>query len=479
MNRIAGLETEYGCLLSLEDGSTRVEAWVAKIRKFIFESLRVGVIDTHFRDYEEPPGNGGFLLNGGRVYVDMGHLEYASPECRTVRDAVVFDRAGESLLQRALTEMGIEDQVAFIKNNVDHRSGATFGCHENYSIPRETPFSRRSVEALLCFLVTRQIFTGSGRVGSSMSSGSSGAVSGPHFQLSQRADYIVNDIYQWVQFNRSIINVRDEPLADSRRFRRLHLLLGDSNMSPFANALKVGTTSLILDLIELGVSAEKVSLEDAVAAMRTLSHSGDPDCPLLLASGGNRTALSLQYAFLEVCKAQFAGRDLETDWILESWAFVLEGLAALPGAGLEPLIGAVDWVGKRYLLTLFQEEEGLAPDDPWLESIDLQYHNIHPENGLFQALPVPAHVAEWNSQCQVASAETTPPSDTRARGRGEAVAILLQSPRSYVIDWDHLCCEGGIDVPMPDPFLTYSSAVVERLARLEGLGNQTEPPPAI
>ncbi|HEV7866674.1 MAG TPA: proteasome accessory factor PafA2 family protein, partial [Chthoniobacteraceae bacterium] len=274
MNRVVGIETEYGCLVSNDPGHGP-DTWPARVKNYLFKKAKVGIIDLHYRDYEEPPGNGGFLLNGGRLYIDMGHLEYSSPESRTVRDAVAYDLAGDLLVQSALEALGIEDDVSFIKNNVDHHTGATFGCHENYLMKRELHFTPRLLGTLLSFLATRQVFTGAGRVGQAnplafdFDPPNSPAVV---FQLSQRADHIVNDIYQWVQFNRAIINARDEPLADFRKYRRLHLLIGDSNMSPFATALKVGTTSLILTLLEESVLPPDVILHDAVMATRQISH---------------------------------------------------------------------------------------------------------------------------------------------------------------------------------------------------------------
>ena len=224
MNRIVGLETEYGCLISEDQAQSQADAWPVKVKNYLFRKCHVGAIDLHYRDYEEPPGNGGFLLNGGRLYLDMGHLEYSSPECLNLRDLVSFDIAGDLLLNQALTEMGAEDQVAFLKNNVDHHTGATFGCHENYLMHREAQFTPEVLASLLAFLATRQIFAGAGRVGQANPLAFDfelpdrpGHV---NFQISQRADHIVNDIYQWVQFNRAIINARDEPLADYRKYRR-------------------------------------------------------------------------------------------------------------------------------------------------------------------------------------------------------------------------------------------------------------------
>src|SRR5262249_54940423 len=195
-----------------------------------------------------PPGNGGFLLNGGRLYLDMGHIEYASPECLHLHDLVTYELAGDDLLQSALIALGAEDRVSFIKNNVDHHTVATFGRTENYLSRGEGQSPTPILGPLLTFLATRQIFTGGGRVGQSNPLAFDfeppqleGQV---NFQLSQRADHIVNDIYQWVQFNRAIINARDEPLADYRKYRRLHLLIGYSKMSPSPTGLKIGTPAV-------------------------------------------------------------------------------------------------------------------------------------------------------------------------------------------------------------------------------------------
>src|SRR5450432_4020342 len=292
MDRIAGIETEYGCLVSGDVAQPNGDAWPVRVKNYLFRKMRAGAIDLHYRDYEEPPGNGGFLLNGGRVYLDMGHIEYASPECRQLRDIVAYDLAGDALLQAALDSLGATGRVAFIKNNVDHHTGATFGCHENYLMKREAQFTPAALGALLAFLATRQIFTGAGRVGQAHTLAFDFEMPPAEevidFKLSQRADHIVNDIYQWVQFNRAIINARDEPLADYRKYRRLHLLIGDSNMSPFATALKVGTTALILTLLEEGDLPDEVILHDAVMATRQISHEGTGGALVPLEDGRTR-----------------------------------------------------------------------------------------------------------------------------------------------------------------------------------------------
>jgi len=459
MNRVVGIETEYGCLVT-GDPLHGPDAWPARVKNHLFKKSHVGVIDLHYRDYEEPPGNGGFLLNGGRVYIDMGHLEYASPECRTVRDSVAYDLAGDMLLQSSLDALGVSEEVSFIKNNVDHHTGATFGCHENYLMKRELQFSPPLLGTLLSFLATRQLFTGAGRVGQASPlafdfdppQSGGGSV---NFQLSQRADHIVNDIYQWVQFNRAIINARDEPLADYRKYRRLHLLIGDSNMSPFATALKVGTTALILTLIEEGSLPDDVILQDAVMATRQISHEGTGRATVTLEDGRTRSALDIQHEFLAHAQRVLGGLDEETDWVLDRWAFTLEALGTKP----ELLIGGVDWISKKWLLDTFRESEGLSWNDPWLQSLDLEYHNINPAKGLFFALTPAKAIGEFNDSVRRPEAMRTPPADTRAHGRGLAVSLFQGRQLPYVINWDSISLENATYLPMPDPFSTYEEEV--------------------
>ncbi|HXG48402.1 MAG TPA: proteasome accessory factor PafA2 family protein, partial [Methylomirabilota bacterium] len=213
--RITGLETEYGCLV---EPSVNPAEILARVRDWLFENGRYGLIDLHDRDWDEPAGNGGFLFNGGRVYLDMGHLEYCTPECTSAAEVVRYDRAGDLLLNEAVGALQLEGRAGFIRNNIDHYTGATFGCHENYSLDRRAPLHEANVLSLLTFLTLRVLYTGAGRVGCVRPSrfrgeGAAGEQAAS-FQISQRADYIQNDFFEWVQHNRAIINTRDEPLAD-------------------------------------------------------------------------------------------------------------------------------------------------------------------------------------------------------------------------------------------------------------------------
>src|ERR1700716_4141171 len=322
MDRVVGIETEYGCLVSEEEAHLNSELWPAKVKNYLFRKAQAGTIDLHYRDYEEPPGNGGFLLNGGRLYLDMGHIEYASPECLHLHDLVTYEMAGDELLRSSLVALEAGDRVSFIKNNVDHHTGATFGCHENYLMKREAQFTPSVLGTLLTFLATRQIFTGAGRVGQAnplaFDFEPPQAETPVAFQLSQRADHIGNDISQWVQFNRAIINARDEPLADYRKYRRLHLLIGDSNMSPFATALKVGAPACVLTLLEQGRLPENLILADAVQATRDISRDATGAWIVRLENGKTIGALDIQWQFYDLAQRHLGGSNEETDWLLES-----------------------------------------------------------------------------------------------------------------------------------------------------------------
>jgi proteasome accessory factor A len=465
MNRIAGIETEYGCLIADDEPHSSADSWPVRVKNHLFNNSRAGVLDLHYRDYEEPPGNGGFLVNGGRIYIDMGHMEYATPECLSLLDMVSYDLAGDAMLQAAIDEMEAGERVSFLKNNIDHHTGATFGCHENYLMKRDLQFNPEILGTLLSFLATRQIFTGAGRVGQTNPLAFDYELSNANgervdFQISQRADHIVNDVYQWVQFNRAIINARDEPLADYRKYRRLHLLIGDSNVSPFATALKVGTTSLVLTLLEEHRLLDNVVLHDAVAATREISRKCTGRCPVRLEDGRTRDALDIQYEFLEHTKKHFAGTDGETDWILESWAFTLDALREKP----DLLIGGVDWLSKKWLLETFRESERLSWQDPWLQSLDLEYHNINPARGLFHGLKPAKAIGEFNDRARRPDAAKAPPGDTRAHGRGRAVAHFQENCLPYLINWDSIALENQRYLMMPDPFDNYEAEVARFLA---------------
>ena len=427
--RITGLETEYGCLIQ---PPAQVQDVLPRVRDWLFENDRYGLIDLHDRDWDEPAGNGGFLFNGGRIYIDMGHMEYCTPECASASDVVRYDRAGDMLLQEAVNALKLQDKVSFIRNNVDHYTGATFGCHENYSLDRKAPLHEKNVLSLLAFLTLRVLFTGSGRVGSIRPSRFRGEVvqreEAALFQISQRADYIQNDFFEWVQHNRAIINTRDEPLADPRQYRRLHLIHGDSNVLAATNFLKVGTTRMVLDLLDAD-ELPAMALHDAVTALRLLSRTLGPPWCVPLADGKLADAVELLSIFHQKCKQLFKGRDTETDELLKLWHRILEGLSSDLGS----LIGLVDWVTKEYLLREFCKSEGLEWGHPWLESQDLEFHHIDAQRSLGLGL---ANIDGFWEPLRLEKAMSEPPTDSRAHARSRLMREIQGKESSYFLDWE-------------------------------------------
>lgn len=445
MNRIVGLETEYGCLAGDFPGGPGA---VSRVRDWVFANQRFGLIDVHQRDWDEPEGNGGFLFNGGRAYVDMGHFEYCTPECLSLADVLRYDRAGDALLLEALKQLRLKSAVSFIRNNIDHYSGATFGCHENYLVRRTAPLTEFNVQSLLAFLTLRLLYVSTGRVGAALSvEARSDSTREPlePFQISQRADYITNDLFEWVQFNRAIINTRDEPLADARKFRRLHLLHGDTNVLPTSTFLKIGTTALVLDLLEID-ALPKMALADAVSTFQQLSHAPHGPWHVPLADGRCLHALELLQEFFLCAQTAFARRDAETDQVLLVWGKTLRALASDP----TQLVGQVDWISKKWLLEEFRREQKLEWTDPWLKSLDLEFHQIDPERGLGLGLQ---SASSWVADPDgVAEAMLEPPQDTRARLRSRAMRIMKENCRSYFIDWESIGAESIGTVDLLNPF---------------------------
>ncbi|MDE2704596.1 MAG: proteasome accessory factor PafA2 family protein [Gemmatimonadota bacterium] len=453
--RIYGLETEYGCLPPASDPFLSPDFVSIKAKDCVFYREHLGIVDMHYRGRDEPPGNGGFLFNGGRVYIDMGHVEYATPECTGLFDLVAADRAGERLVQHALDQLGLADSAAFFKNNIDHYTGATFGCHENYLVRREVPFSQVLLPTMLPFFVTRQIFAGAGRVGCHTDIFEYGNAEdeGVGFQLSQRADHIVTEIYQWIQFSRAIINTRDEPLADWGLYRRLHLLVGDSNMMEYATALKVGTTALVLQLLEEQerVICDDIKLLDPVQAIRDISRDMTYRWEVQLEDGRYTTATEIQRAYLDLAERHLRGRDEEGDWVLDEWRFVIDALEHDPGC----LVDRVDWVAKKWLLEYFMREEGLDWQDTWIQSLDLEYHNLNTARSLYFDLYERGMVKRVVSDEQINQAITHPPVDTRASARSRVMRALTDQKTRYQIDWDSICVGDDKFLSLDDPFLTY------------------------
>ena len=477
-DRIFGLETEFGCLVR-DDRVGTPEEIVERVKEYIFREQRLGVIDLHCRDAAfEPSGAGGFLRNGGRLYIDVvgSHEEYATPECHSVYDLVRHEKAGQRILQRAVEEMGLSTSVSFHNNSVDHFGGHTFGCHENYLIDGEQ-FGREAIDLLLPFLVTRQIFAGVGRVGGHRINRHSlqknvmqiGDFEEDYlwisnfygveiddtvdYQLSQRADHIVKTVSSRVRFNRAIINPKWDHHYNYSNYHRLHVLYGEGNMSEYATLLKIGTTCLVLELVEAGLAPD-LPLMDPLGALRSISRDESLQWIVRRESGATIRAVDIQRAFLAAAKRHLSGQDHETDEMIGEWEDVLNTLERDPMS----LGSRLDWVAKRNLLQAYLDSEGGDWQDDVMFSLDMEYHNISPSDGLFYALQDGGQMKRKATDEEIADAVQHAPRDTRAAARETVVRKLLQSQPTrsrYIIDWDGIYFGRDQRLEMTDPFHPY------------------------
>src|SRR5215217_6563861 len=322
------------------------------------------------------------LTNGARLYVDHAHPEYSAPECTDPLDAVIWDKAGERVMEAAARHVASVPGAAKLqlyKNNVDGK-GASYGSHENYLMSRQTPFSA-VIAGLTPFFVSRQVFTGSGRVGI----GPSGDE--PGFQLSQRADYIEVEVGLETTLKRGIINTRDEPHADADKYRRLHVIIGDANLSEYSTLLKVGTAALVLDMIEAGVRFDELRLAEPVRSVHRISHDPTLKTTVELSDGRKMTGLDVQTAYFEKAQKHVEntmGADVDPDTaeVLQIWGEVLDALARDPMECADRL----DWPAKLRLLEGYRERDGLAWNSGRLQLVDLQYTDVRMAKGLYNRL---------------------------------------------------------------------------------------------
>lgn len=375
------------------------------------------------------------LPNGARFYNDHTHPEYSTPECRTLKDLLAQDRAGERIVQRAADRrnkaMG-NAHVQLYKNNTDFH-GHSYGCHDNYLVSRSIPFAQ-IVTGLLPFLVSRQVIAGAGKVG--IEAQESGFVPGA-YQLSQRADFMETDLSVDTMHNRPILNTRDEPHADPKKFRRLHLILGDANMCEYATALKVGTTQLVLEMIASGVAPD-LELDDPVSAVKQISRDADLKATVRLKDRRTCSGLEIQEQYCEAAQRAFTGKDAETDWVLRNWSETL----GLLTQDRQPLVGKLDWVTKQWLLETFMREERIGWDDPWLASLDLEYHNVNPERGLYLGFEAEGKTWRLTTEKDVEQALAVGPPDTRGGLRGLCVRRFPDQIKS--MQWERIGFSGGL-----------------------------------
>jgi len=374
------------------------------------------------------------LGNGARFYNDHTHPEYSTPECSSLRDLVAHDRAGERILLACANlrneALGKTGAVQLYKNNTDFH-GHSYGCHDNYLLPRAVPFGQ-IVAGITPFLVTRQIFAGAGKVGIEDASGHRPGL----FQISQRADFIEVELSIDTMHERPIVNTRDEPHADPGLYRRLHLILGDANMSEYATALKVGVTWIVLHLIEQGALLQDALIEQPVAALRQISRDSSLKQTIRLVNGRRITPIEHQRLYLESALKAFPDPDEETRWTLTNWEETLRLLEADPMT----LADRLDWVAKKWLLEVFMASEGTGWSDPRLSSLDLEYHNLSPHRGLFCALEAEGKMQRTVDEAAIQKAIEDPPLSTRAGVRGLCVQKFL--PEIDRIQWERISFKG-------------------------------------
>jgi len=386
------------------------------------------------------------LANGGRLYVDGAHPEYSTPECSDPREVVAFERVGERILAQSLLEMARvrgREQFVLYKNNSDGK-GNSYGYHENYLVSRAVPFDK-IVRVLTPFLVTRPIFAGAGKVGAE------NQASPAEYQISQRADFIECLVDLNTMLKRPIMNSRDEPHADQARYRRLHVIVGDANMAEHSTYLKVGTLSAVLEILESGADLPELDLDEPVRAFKLVSRDLDMKQTLKLAGGRPTTALAVQRAYHGAASKFYASHAHHpvTDDVLARWEDALNKLEQDPRL----LVRDLDWVAKRHLIESYMDRKGCGWDDPRMKLMDLQYHDIRPERGLFYTLERGGLIQRIVRDDEIQRAEHTPPPGTRAYFRGRCASKFAKS--LYGASWTSLLFDVGNTtikkVPLMDP----------------------------
>ena len=485
--KVCGIETEYGIVHRGAGESNPIAASSVLINAYVSElARRVG---WDFED--ESPGNDarGFaregtvapevethlvnavLTNGARYYVDHAHPEFSTPECANALECVRYDKAGERILVRSMEAaarlLPPGQSITVYKNNSD-RKGNSYGTHENYLVDRQAPFGR-IVQHVMPHFVTRQLYCGAGKVGSEASS--TGGADVP-FQLSQRADFFEEEVGLETTLKRPIVNTRDEPHADASKYRRLHVIVGDANLSEVATFLKLGVTSIVLAMIEDDWFGDRdFTLAAPVRALRRISYDMGLREPVEMADGRRMTALEIQWEYFDLARKYADDRSLEVlgvdvgDEVLRRWESVL---TSLEGDVME-LADQLDWVAKYRLVSGYRERHGLPWTDHKLAAMDLQYHSLEPARSLFAKVPMERLVSEES----VLEAVTEPPPDTRAYFRGKCLQRWASSIAAA--NWDSLVFDLGSDplrrVPMMEP-LKGTASMVDTL--LDGCSSPAE-----
>ncbi len=449
--RIFGLENEYGVTCTLR-GQRRLSP--DEVARYLFRRVVSWGRSSNV-----------FLANGARLYLDVGsHPEYATPECDSLYDLVTHDKAGERILEglldsaeQRLAEEGIRGDIYLFRNNTDS-AGNSYGCHENYLTSRRDELTHYT-EVLIPFLVSRQIYAGAGKILQT--------ARGAMFCISQRAEHIWEGVSSATTRSRPIINTRDEPHADSDRYRRLHVIVGDSNMGEYPTFLKVGATSILLRMLEdPTVVLRDLTLENPIRAIREISHDLTCHRRVRLANGREASALEIQSEYLNRALRYAETHDLQPQekQALEMWEHVMTGLETDPfSLGRE-----VDWVTKHNLIESYRERHDLTLAHPRLALIDLQYHDINRSRSVFYKLQRRDMVERIVTDRAIAEAAEVPPQTTRARLRGEFIKRAKERKRDYTVDWVHLKLNDQAQrtVLCKDPFKSHDERVEKLIESL-------------
>jgi proteasome accessory factor A len=449
--RIFGLENEYGVTCTLR-GQRRLSP--DEVARYLFRRVVSWGRSSNV-----------FLENGARLYLDVGsHPEYATPECDSIADLVAHDKAGERILDHLVTgaearlrEEGIRGVIYLFKNNTDS-AGNSYGCHENYLTSRRDDFAHYT-EILIPFLVSRQIYAGAGKVLQT----ARGAV----YCLSQRAEHIWEGVSSATTRSRPIINTRDEPHADAERFRRLHVIVGDSNMNEYATFLKVGATSILLRMLEdPGTVLRDLTLENPIRAIREISHDLTCRRKVRLANGRELSALNIQSEYLTRALRfrDTHGLSPQEDQALDMWEHCLKGLESDPTT----LVRECDWVAKQQLIEAFRARHDLPLGHPKVALVDLQYHDVNKERGLYYRLEARDRMERITDDATITEAMNRAPETTRARLRGEFIRRAKERRRDFTVDWVHLKLNDQAQrtVLLKDPFRSHDERVEKLIASL-------------
>ncbi|MHB2028825.1 MAG: Pup--protein ligase [Acidimicrobiales bacterium] len=452
LRRIFGVETEYGITFSLR-GQRRLSP--DEVSRFLFRKVVAWGRSSNV-----------FLENGSRLYLDVGsHPEYATAECDSLTDLVAQDKAGESILrelvgyaQAQLADEGIRGDIYLFKNNTDS-TGNSYGCHENYCIERIDDLSRLE-SVFIPFLISRQIFSGAGKVVTN--------AKGTAFSMSQRAEHIWEAISSATTRSRPIINTRDEPHADPEKYRRLHVIVGDSNMSEFATYLKIGTASVVLAMIEdRHTTLRDYSMVSPVNSLRDISYDLWSKEPVKLMNGRDLTALEIQEDLCERAEQFVRTRQVPEDhsYAVRLWREVIEQYRTDPLG----LADRVDWIAKYQIIERERERRGIGLSDPKIALIDLLYHDTSFERGLYYRRAARGHFRQMVSDSDIEAATTAPPATTRAHMRGMFIQAAKKWRRDYTVDWVHLKLNDEMQrtVLLKDPFKSTDERFHKLLASLE------------